>query len=124
MDSLVPVANEVYIKNGQYCIMYDMNHGPTMNEVEDWLYVRLGLDPIRFRLFIKDEYRDVWEETGGFATDYHPDDNVTGWTMQYVDVTSDTLPDTSSTAEDKLDRIIELLESLNDTLDELLTKGE
>ena len=139
--------NNTEMNDHRYVLYFCVNHGPYTGDVNDWLYVDLGLDERHFMMMVKYDYHDEWitygnmDSIGGYRTlEYDketwkikegciPDGwqkydycriviNPDVWELVHVDYTSDIVK-TKIGMEDIVQEILFKLESIDDTLTEL-----
>lgn len=120
VDMGIYPSDQMYTRNDTYLVKDELNHGPRMDEVCDWIYSTLGISSSHYKIYVREENWDYWDNDGKLGTDYCPDaeDDTNGWTKIDVDTSSDNLP--SESEAPYMERIIELLEELSDKLDTLI----
>lgn len=120
VDMGIYPSDQMYTRNDTYLVKDELNHGPRMDEVCDWIYSTLGISSSHYKIYVREENWDYWDKDGKLGTDYNPDaeNDTDGWTEIDVDTSSDNLP--SESEAPYMERIIELLEELNDKLDTLI----
>ena len=124
VDMGIYPSDQMYTRNDTYLVKDELNHGPHMGEVCDWIYSILGVSSIHYKIYVREENWDYWDNDGKLGTDYNPDaeNDTLGWNKIDVDTSSDSLP--SELDASYMERIIELLEELNDKLDTLIDQGD
>lgn len=120
MDMGIYPSDQMYTRNDTYLVKDELNHGPRMDEVCDWIYSILGISSTHYKIYVREENWDYWDNDGKLGTDYNPDaeNDTIGWDKIDVDTSSDNLP--SESEAPYMEKIIELLEELNDKLDTLI----
>lgn len=120
VDMGIYPSDQMYTRNDTYLVKDELNHGPRMDEVCDWIYSTLGISSSHYKIYVREENWDYWDKDGKLGTDYNPDveNDTDGWDKIDVDTSSDNLP--SESEAPYMERIIELLEELNDKLDTLI----